>query len=216
LLAFVRCTNVAVHNSETDQRLSTVFSRNFGYDRPDRTLMLQACCGKTAAMPHISIGNNGLRLICAILRRFRDRIAAFSFWLGAMNKPEKSPRVMVVDDDTLMREVLKALLRDEKFEVVGEARDGQSALTLLERVRPDIVCLDVNMPGLSGIDVLKHIRSSYPDIRVVMITGDSTMSTVREAVGFGAVGYIIKPFKAGRVSGSLRAAMKTSLDSPFG
>jgi len=132
-----------------------------------------------------------------------------------MNTSEKPARVMVVDDDTLMREVLKALLRDEKFEVVGEARDGQSALALLERSRPDIVCLDVNMPGMSGIDVLKSIRSSYPEIRVVMITGDSTMGTVREAVGFGAMGYIIKPFKAGRVSASLRAAMKTSLDSPF-
>jgi two-component system chemotaxis response regulator CheY len=132
-----------------------------------------------------------------------------------MNSTTNPVRVMVVDDDNLMREVLKALLRDEHFAVVGEARDGQSALTLLERTTPDIVCLDVNMPGMSGIDVLKTIRSRYPDIRVVMITGDSTMSTVREAVGFGAMGYIIKPFKAGRVTSSLRAAMKTPLDSPF-
>ena len=132
-----------------------------------------------------------------------------------MNSKNNPVRVIVVDDDNLMREVLKALLRDEHFAVVGEARDGQSALTLLERTTPDIVCLDVNMPGMSGIDVLKTIRSKYPDIRVVMITGDSTMSTVREAVGFGAMGYIIKPFKAGRVTSSLRAAMKTPLDSPF-
>jgi two-component system, chemotaxis family, chemotaxis protein CheY len=134
----------------------------------------------------------------------------------AINSNEKLARVLVVDDDTLMREVLKALLRDEGFEVAGEARDGQSALVLLERTKPDIVCLDVNMPGMSGIDVLKNIRSRNPDIRVVMITGDSSMSTVREAVGFGAMGYIIKPFNAGRVSSSLRAAMKTPLNSPFG
>ncbi len=134
----------------------------------------------------------------------------------AINSKEKLARVLVVDDDTLMREVLKALLRDEGFEVAGEARDGQSALTLLERTRPDLVCLDVNMPGMSGIEVLKNIRSTYPDIRVVMITGDSSMGTVREAVGFGAMGYIIKPFKAGRVSSSLYAAMKAPLDSPFG
>lgn len=133
-----------------------------------------------------------------------------------MNTKAKLARVMVVDDDALMREVLKALLRDEGFEVAGEARDGQSALTLIERTQPEIVCLDVNMPGLSGIDVLKSIRQKYPDIRVVMITGDSSMGTVREAVGFGAMGYIIKPFKAGRVSASLRAALKTPLDSPFG
>lgn len=133
-----------------------------------------------------------------------------------MNTNANRARVMVVDDDTLMREVLKALLRDEGFQVVGEARDGPSALSLVERTRPDIVCLDVNMPGLSGIDVLKSIRQKFPDIRVVMITGDSSMGTVREAVGFGAMGYIIKPFKAGRVSASLRAALKTPLDSPFG
>lgn len=133
-----------------------------------------------------------------------------------MNTNAKLARVMVVDDDTLMREVLKALLRDEGFQVAGEARDGPSALSLVERTRPDIVCLDVNMPGMSGLDVLKSIRNRYPDIRVVMITGDSSMGTVREAVGFGAMGYIIKPFKAGRVSASLRAALKTPLDSPFG
>ncbi len=133
-----------------------------------------------------------------------------------MNANEDSARVLVVDDDTLMRDVLKAVLRDEGFIVAGEAHDGHSALTVIRRARPDIVCLDVNMPGISGIDVLKSIRSSYPEIRVVMITGDSSMDTVREAVGFGAMGYIIKPFKAGRVSSSLRAAMKTPLDPPFG
>jgi len=133
----------------------------------------------------------------------------------AVGSNKKVARVLVVDDDTLMREVLKALLRDDGFEVAGEARDGQSALAFLERTRPDLVCLDVNMPGMSGIEVLKNVRSRYPAIRVVMITGDSSMSTVREAVGFGAVGYIIKPFKAGRVSASLHAALKTPLDSPF-
>lgn len=133
-----------------------------------------------------------------------------------MNSLTKLARVMVVDDDSLMREVLKALLRDEGFEVAGEARDGQSALALIERTRPDLVCLDVNMPGVSGIDVLKSIRSAYPAIRVVMITGDSTMNTVRDAVGFGAVGYIIKPFKSGRVGLALRAALKTQMDSSFG
>lgn len=133
----------------------------------------------------------------------------------AIDSKDKLARVLVVDDDMLMREVLKALLRDEGFALAGEAIDGQSALASLERTRPDIVCLDVNMPGLSGIDVLKKIRSSNPEIRVIMITADSTMGTVREAVGFGAMGYIVKPFKAGRVGASLRAALKTPLDSPF-
>lgn len=122
-------------------------------------------------------------------------------------------RVLVVDDDTLMREVLKALLREEGFSVVGEAKDGQSALAQVERTQPDLVCLDVNMPGMSGIDVLKAIKAKYVDCKVVMISGDSSMATVREAVGYGAVGFIIKPFKAGRVGAALRAAMRAPADA---
>lgn len=133
-----------------------------------------------------------------------------------MAADEPKPRVVVVDDDTLMREVLKAVLRDEGYAVAGEARDGAEALGLIQRAAPDVVCLDVNMPGMSGIEVLKAVRSRHPEIRVVMITGDSSMSTVREAVGFGAVGFIVKPFKAGRVGSALRAAMKTPMESPFG
>jgi two-component system chemotaxis response regulator CheY len=126
---------------------------------------------------------------------------------------EKATRVLVVDDDTLMREVLKALLREEGFTVAGEAKDGLSALAQLERAQPDLVCLDVNMPGMSGIDVLKAIKAKCRDCRVVMVTGDSSMATVREAVGFGAVGFIVKPFKAGRVGSALRAAMKAPADA---
>ncbi len=126
---------------------------------------------------------------------------------------EKATRVLVVDDDTLMREVLKALLREEGFVVAGEARDGQGALIQIERTRPDLVCLDVNMPGMSGLDVLKIVKSRAKDCRVVMITGDASMTTVREAVGLGAVGYIVKPFKAGRVGAALRAALRAPTDT---
>lgn len=128
---------------------------------------------------------------------------------------DKSPNVLVVDDDTLMREVLKALLREDGFTVVGEARDGQGALSQLGKLNPDVVCLDVNMPGMSGLDVLKAMQQAAPDTKVVMITGDASMATVREAVSFGAAGYIIKPFKAGRVGPAIRAALKGPGDSPF-
>ena len=126
----------------------------------------------------------------------------------------QSTRVLVVDDDVLMREMLKALLRAEGFVVAGEARDGQSALMQVDRTSPDLVCLDVNMHDMSGLEVLKAIRSRAANARVVMITGDASMNTVREAVGYGAVGYIVKPFKAGRVGAAVRAAMKAGT-SPF-
>jgi len=136
------------------------------------------------------------------------------FLVEEMDEKDKQ-RVLVVDDDTLMREVLKAILRSEGFSVAGEARDGQAGIALVERLRPDAVCLDVNMPGISGLDTLKILREKFPDVRVVMITGDASMTTVREAVSFGAVGYIIKPFNAGRVADALKAALNPSSDSIF-
>jgi len=126
-----------------------------------------------------------------------------------------SQRVLVVDDDNLMRAVLKAILRDEGFTVAGEARDGLSGIAQVESLQPEAVCLDVNMPGMSGLETLKHLRKKYPDVRVVMITGDASTSTVREAVSFGAVGYIIKPFNAARVGATLKAALRPADDSPF-
>lgn len=128
---------------------------------------------------------------------------------------DKSQRVLVVDDDTLMREVLKAILRSEGFSVAGEAKDGTSCVAQVERLQPHAVCLDVNMPGMSGLETLKILRDRFPDVRVVMITGDASMSTVREAVSFGAVGYIIKPFNASRVGSALRAALRPADNSIF-
>ncbi len=129
---------------------------------------------------------------------------------------DSKPRVLVVDDDTLMREVLKAILRDEGFAVAGEAKDGQSAIALVESSQPDAVFLDVNMPGISGLETLKVLRERFPQVRVIMVTGDASMETVREAVSHGAIGFIIKPFKAGRVGDSVRAALKASSDATFG
>lgn len=125
------------------------------------------------------------------------------------------PKVLVVDDDKLMREVLKAILRSEKFAVSGEAMNGAAALSHVEKYKPDIVCLDINMEGMSGIETLKAIRNTHPEIIVIMISGDASSATVRDAVSLGAHGYIIKPFNAARIAASLRAAMKASADSPF-
>lgn len=141
--------------------------------------------------------------------------AGMFFWVDEMDDKKKPRRVLVVDDDMLIREVLKAILRSEGFKVVGEARDGEAGIAQTDSLRPDIVCLDINMPGMSGLDALKLLREKFPQLRVVMITGDATTATVREAVSFGAAGYIIKPFNAKRVAAVLHAAFKPPGDSPL-
>ena len=133
-----------------------------------------------------------------------------------MNDDKRTIKVMVVDDDQFMREVLKGILREEGLVCFGEARDGQSALALLDRGVPDLVCLDVNMPGMSGFDVLKAIQVKSPRTRVMVITGDASIDTVRDAVSHGAVGFIIKPFKTGKVVDALRVALRPAAANAIG
>jgi len=119
------------------------------------------------------------------------------------------PRVLVVDDDAMTRELLKLVLREEGFAVAGEAKDGETALAASEAHAPDLVCLDINMPGMDGLETLARLHDRNPGLPVVMVTGDATLSAVRRAVDRGAAGFIVKPFSPGTVGEALRHALKT-------
>jgi len=117
-------------------------------------------------------------------------------------------RVLIVDDNPVIRQALSGVIRhDEKLTVVGEAWTGEAALESLDALKPDVVCLDVVMPGMDGIAVLRRLRESYPAIRVVIITGAATSETVKEALALGAHGFVVKPFNAGKVLGAIHAAL---------
>lgn len=112
--------------------------------------------------------------------------------------------VLIVDDNELIRLTLRAMLRAAGFEVLGEARNGESALAMVEHHQPDIVCLDVNMPGMSGLDVLSDVRKNYPSIKVVMVTGTVDRDSVKAMIAAGAAGIIVKPFNAARITETLQ------------
>ncbi len=112
--------------------------------------------------------------------------------------------VVIADDNDMMRSILRAMLRGDHYEVIGEARNGQAAIDIVERLKPDVVCLDVMMPEKNGIEVLCAIKASQPSIEVVMVTGNSDPETVQEAIGNGASAFIIKPFNAARVLDTLQ------------
>ena len=101
-------------------------------------------------------------------------------------------RVLVVDDADLFRTGLSAALTADGFEVVGEAREGEGAVTESERLQPDIVVLDILMPGLSGVDVLEKILAVSPRSRVVMLTGSASTEDLIECIKAGARGYLVK------------------------
>jgi two-component system response regulator NreC len=104
-----------------------------------------------------------------------------------------SIRILIADDHGVLRAGLHALLNAEPdLEVVGEAADGHEALRLASELRPDIVLLDLVMPGLGGIEVARQLKKSLPDTRTLIFTVHEDVGLLREAIQAGAAGYLIK------------------------
>jgi len=104
-----------------------------------------------------------------------------------------SIRVVVADDCPLVREgVVRALNADPAIEVVGQAENGQEALELAERQRPDVMILDLRMPDLGGLAVLDKLRTTRPEVRVIVMTASEQASVLLDAIAAGAAGYLSK------------------------
>ncbi|HEV8347901.1 MAG TPA: sigma-54 dependent transcriptional regulator [Vicinamibacterales bacterium] len=115
-------------------------------------------------------------------------------------------RILVIDDESAIRDSLKMTLEYEGYEFVGAAT-GQEGLALAEREGPDLVLLDVKMPGMDGIEVLERLRNMNESLPIVVISGHGTISTAVEATKKGAFDFIEKPFASERVLVSLRNAL---------
>ena len=112
-------------------------------------------------------------------------------------------RLLVVDDAMLMRRMIRDVAVEAGWEVVGEARNGLEAVDLYDRLRPDLVTMDVVMPEMGGLESLRRIRSLDPEARVVMVTALDQKQTIEEAIGAGALDFIVKPFDRDRIVGLL-------------
>lgn len=101
-------------------------------------------------------------------------------------------RVLVVDDNDGFRESLLSLLETGDLEVVGEASSGLAALEAVEHVRPDVVLMDVRMPGLDGIETTRRLKAAHPELGVVALSGHEDQDIVRDMLVAGANGYVLK------------------------
>jgi DNA-binding NarL/FixJ family response regulator len=101
-------------------------------------------------------------------------------------------RILVVDDHPLTRDALASLLTQGGFEVVGEAADGAAALEFAAELQPDLVLLDLSMPGLDGLRALPRLREAAPDSEVVVLTASGTEENLLAAIRGGAAGYLLK------------------------
>ncbi|HML31999.1 response regulator transcription factor [Sporomusa sphaeroides] len=101
--------------------------------------------------------------------------------------------VIIVDDHALMRSGLKLILANQDdIHVVGEADNGVEALQLIESTQPDIVLLDISMPGMNGLECLQTIRGKFPTIKVILLTMHEDMQYLRQGLANGAMGYVLK------------------------
>ncbi|MCF6202562.1 MAG: chemotaxis response regulator CheY [Methylococcaceae bacterium] len=112
---------------------------------------------------------------------------------------DKNMKILVVDDFSTMRRIVKNLLRDLGFTNTVEADDGQTALPILEAGGIDFLVTDWNMPGMTGIDLLKAVRANpkLVDMPVLMVTAEAKKEQIIMAAQAGVNGYVIKPFTAG-------------------
>jgi two-component system chemotaxis response regulator CheY len=108
-------------------------------------------------------------------------------------------RVLIADDAAFMREMLRDILTDGGYEVVGEAADGNEAVSAFAKHNPDLVTLDIVMPRKSGLEALREIIANHPGACVVMCSALGQEALVMEALEAGARDFIVKPFKPDHV-----------------
>jgi DNA-binding NarL/FixJ family response regulator len=117
-------------------------------------------------------------------------------------------RVLVVDDHALVREGLERLLNGfEDLEVVGTAVDGAAALVLAEARRPDVVLMDLSMPGMDGAEATRRLSAAHPEIKVVVLTSFSDHRRILDVLGAGAAGFVLKDAEPAELAAAIRTVM---------
>jgi len=126
-----------------------------------------------------------------------------------------NPRVLLVDDHEIYRAGLRGLLQEAGIDIVGEAANGEAAVGLVEEKHPNVVIMDLNMPGIGGIEATREITTLSPLTRVIMLTVSSAAPDITDAVLAGASGYLLKSATTQEiVSGIASAARGDALLSP--
>ena len=109
------------------------------------------------------------------------------------------PTVLVVDDAVFMRTTIKRMLEDEQFEVIGEATNGLEAIEMYKKLLPDVVTMDITMPGMTGIEAVKEIIAEYPSAKIVMVSALGQQKLIVDALEYGAKDFITKPFDPAQI-----------------
>jgi two-component system chemotaxis response regulator CheY len=113
-------------------------------------------------------------------------------------------RLLVVDDAMIMRKMIKDVAVEAGWEVAGEAGNGADAVSLYEKLRPDLVTMDLVMPVMGGNEALRRIKAADPEAKVVVVTALDQKQTLMESIRDGAIDFIVKPFERERIISLLK------------
>ena len=117
--------------------------------------------------------------------------------------------VFIVDDHSIVRDGIRQLIVSQHdMEFAGEAGNGEEALKLVKSVKPDVVLLDIAMPGLNGLESIGLIKEALPDLKIVILSMHSKESYVHQALGAGALGYVLKASSSKDILSAIRAAVR--------
>lgn len=118
-------------------------------------------------------------------------------------------RLLVIDDHEMVREGLKAILSTEPdFDIVGDAANAEQAFELIHRLHPDVILLDVRLPGESGIEICRSVTERYPEIAVIIVTTYTDETLVAQCIQAGARGFIVKDIERFDLKRSIRAVAR--------
>lgn len=155
--------------------------------------------------------------------QFSDMMKQVTYALSLLKKRVKSTgptglnksrraRAVIADDSSTMRKLLSSILKEANIEVVAEAVNGKEAVEFVEKHHPDLVCLDVEMPVMNGLDALTNIRAMSPSMIVLMVTSMNGKHYVVEAASRGAQGYIVKPYQPNKVISQITTLLDRKVD----
>jgi two-component system chemotaxis response regulator CheY len=116
-------------------------------------------------------------------------------------------KIMIVDDAAFMRKVIKQMLMELGHEIVAEAANGVEAITIYERIKPDLITLDITMPEMNGIEVAKELRKINPKALIIMCSAMGQKTMIIEAIQAGAKDFVVKPIQKDRLHTAVSKAL---------
>jgi DNA-binding NarL/FixJ family response regulator len=146
----------------------------------------------------------------ALILRVVLSVVVFERCMNAIALPmTHSIRILLIDDQTTIRQALQMLLeREPGFEIVGGAADGETGIAFVERLQPDLVLVDIEMPGIDGIETTRIIKERFPKTNILVLTGQDDQSFLQRALQAGAKGYLLKTTPAEDLIYAIRSVQK--------